>query len=97
MGLVHRDFKPDNVLLDRQGRVRVVDFGLARDHGDAGASMIEAVITGEVARLEVDAHLTRTGTVMGTPAYMAPEQHAGQPADARTDQYSFCISLYEAL
>jgi len=96
-GLVHRDFKPDNVLLDDEGQARVVDFGLAREQADPGMSMLEAVATGELREAELDARLTQTGVVLGTPAYMAPEQLAGQPADARTDQYAFCVSLYEAL
>ena len=76
-GLVHRDFKPSNALIDKTGMVRVTDFGLA---GDLPKSS--------------DA---RGGSVMGTPAYMAPEQHRGGPADARSDQWALACSLYEAL
>jgi tetratricopeptide (TPR) repeat protein len=93
-GLVHRDFKPDNVLMSRDGRVRVTDFGLAR-----GLDAEEPTATpdpGPVA-LQSQDQLTRTGTLMGTPAYMAPEQLRGQAVDARTDQFSFCVALYEAL
>ena len=92
-GLVHRDFKPDNVLVAPDGRVRVSDFGLAsvsaceRDD-QPGAELTE----GELLR-----GLTVEGAVMGTPAYMAPEQHEGRAVDARADQFAFCVSLWEAL
>ena len=102
-GLVHRDFKPDNVLLDRQQRPRVVDFGLAREaaasDGD-GESAAEASRLAERTLEPGGSHLetlTRTGVLVGTPAYMAPEQFLGEPADERSDQFSFCIALYEAL
>jgi len=88
-GIVHRDFKPDNVLVGKYGRVRVTDFGLAAARPADGAD--------PAASLVGDLSLTRSGTVMGTPAYMAPEQFDGGNVDARTDQFNFCVALYEAL
>jgi tetratricopeptide (TPR) repeat protein/predicted Ser/Thr protein kinase len=100
-GLVHRDFKPSNVLLGDDGRVKVTDFGLARAQAraevpeDAEASSIDGTPSLHSARVE--ATLTRTGALVGTPAYMAPEQFDGRAVDPRSDQFSFCVALYEAL
>jgi len=91
-GLVHRDFKPDNAMIDESGRVFVMDFGLARDTGFEAPA-----IDSPSAAATLIGKLTRTGALLGTPAYMAPEQFAGNVADARSDQYSFCVALYEAL
>jgi serine/threonine protein kinase len=87
-GIVHRDFKPDNVLVGDDGRVRVTDFGLAA--AKPGAS---GAITPHIG----DVNLTTSGSVLGTPAYMAPEQFTGGNVDSRTDQFNFCVALYEAL
>jgi tetratricopeptide (TPR) repeat protein len=128
-GMVHRDFKPDNVMVGRDGQVRVMDFGLARRLGadpeppmqtDSGSFKV-ADLSEADAEADVDAtaklgaggsdlsgvssssgryleqKLTQTGAMLGTPAYMAPEQFAGTSTDARTDQFSFCVALYEAL
>ena len=88
--LVHRDFKPDNVLVGPDGRARVTDFGLA------WLGQLAPAQTVLFDHASPEAH-TRSGAVLGTPAYMAPEQWRGEPADARCDQFSFCVSLHEAL
>jgi tetratricopeptide (TPR) repeat protein len=92
VGLVHRDFKPANVLVSAAGRIVVTDFGLARaDVEPAPESQPRAPAATPVGSM------TRTGEVMGTPAYMAPEQHATAAVDARADQFSFCVALWRAL
>jgi tetratricopeptide (TPR) repeat protein len=94
-GLVHRDFKPDNVLIDREGRVRITDFGLVRiiDGGEAPSARQPSSPVAPAP----GAALTQTGTLLGTPGYMSPEQARGEQPDARSDQFSYCVALHEAL
>ena len=121
-GLVHRDFKPTNVVIGNDGRARVLDFGLARDNSGAetlagaGSSVSTPAarprvrpvadapsMAGDQDQLSVSSGslladpITLAGTILGTPTYMAPEQHRGRRVSASTDQFSFCVALYEAL
>ena len=131
VGLVHRDFKPANLIIGADGRVRVLDFGLARPASLAGGGAAEApdaaalgddaptwdgageaptrpptppTPPADVERSSpsspsrlLDTPLTQAGAIVGTPPYMAPEQHLGGGCDARTDQFSFCVAFYQAL
>lgn len=100
-GLVHRDFKPENVLIGDEGRPRVADFGLARLEGsllfDEGAPTMPPVPASDISPTPLQASLTQAGSIMGTPLFMSPEQHQGLLTDARSDQFSFCVALFEAL
>jgi tetratricopeptide (TPR) repeat protein len=130
--LVHRDFKPDNVMVGAAGHVRVMDFGLARivdedqppvdpEAGSVGAPLVDVAqdradhsvdfeatplldgrpvedsIASRTMTMAFRDKITVTGALLGTPAYMSPEQFQGRLADARSDQFSFCVALYEAL
>ena len=100
-GLVHRDFKPENVIVGKDGRARVMDFGLARIQSDQDDLRLPA--SPDPASIDytpnpvATSEFTFTGHLAGTPSYMAPELYAGKPADARTDQFAFGVALYEAL
>lgn len=95
-GVTHRDFKPDNVVISRDGRARVMDFGLAHAHENqpqpAPTVPLTDTPTGSMRR-----RITLPGIMLGTPAYMSPEAMYGQKTDPRSDEFSFAIALFEAL
>jgi tetratricopeptide (TPR) repeat protein/predicted Ser/Thr protein kinase len=90
-GLVHRDLKPDNIMISADGRVRVMDFGLTRgldeDEPDGEGEPHEQGLS----------QATRHGGLLGTPAYMAPEQFSGGEVTAASDQFSYCVTMWELL
>lgn len=88
-GVMHRDIKPTNVMIDRAGAVKLVDFGLAKQ--------LDPDPSGEITHVEWAHVRTTLGAVLGTPSYMAPEQARGEPCDGRTDIFSMGIVLWEAL
>ena len=95
---MHRDFKPENVLLGRDDRVRVLDFGLARSTSETDSyQTVENQTPGLRDALAEGPELLATFGISGTPAYKSLEQHFGRPTDPRTDQFAYCVALWEAI
>ncbi|MCA9689041.1 MAG: protein kinase, partial [Myxococcales bacterium] len=96
-GIIHRDLKPHNIMRGDDGVVKVLDFGLARAEHEAELVSETPASLRDSSGSVLGIDLTRAGTILGTPAYMSPEMHAGKSVDGRSDQFSFCVALYEAL
>jgi tetratricopeptide (TPR) repeat protein len=95
VGVVHRDFKPDNILVTAENVAKVADFGLAKVQNGRAYSLSTRVTSMSISGGQSE--FTRAGDIVGTPAYMAPEQIQGEEVDERADIFAFCVTFYQAL